>query len=198
MSINYEKTIIYKLCCKDTEIKECYVGSTIDFVDRKSEHKRCCTNELKKEYHTKKYQFIREHGGWDNWEMVIIENYKCNSSSEKRIRERYWTDKIDAELNMIKAHITKEEIKEENTIKCKTYYEENKEKFKETNKLYKENNKEKIKELQKTWYENNKESIKEKNETKKEDKKEYMKKWREENKEKIKEQRKTYYLTNNK
>ena len=172
--INSSKTIIYKLCCNNIEIKENYIGSTTNFNERKSEHKRCCNNETKKAYHTKKYKFIRENGGWDNWDMVMLEEYPCDNKLQAHARERYWIEKLGSELNMIKAYVSEEEKKDNMKEVSKTYYEENKEKLKETNKLYKENNKEKIKELQKTWYENNKESIKEK----------------------IKEQRKSYYLKN--
>ena len=33
--IDYSKTIIYRIVCKDINIKECYVGSTTDFKGRK-------------------------------------------------------------------------------------------------------------------------------------------------------------------
>ena len=44
-----------------------YIGSTNDFVKRKIIHKHYCkTKDLKL------YQYIRENGGWDNWNMEII------------------------------------------------------------------------------------------------------------------------------
>ena len=37
--VNYNKSTIYKLCCKDTEITDEYVGSTTNFSRRKAHHK---------------------------------------------------------------------------------------------------------------------------------------------------------------
>ena len=34
-NIDYSKTIIYKIVCKDINIKDCYVGSTTNFTNRK-------------------------------------------------------------------------------------------------------------------------------------------------------------------
>ena len=44
-AINYENTHFYKLCCKDLNIKECYIGHTTDFIRRKAGHKYNCNNE---------------------------------------------------------------------------------------------------------------------------------------------------------
>ena len=35
----YQKGLIYKLCCKDLNIKDIYVGSTCNFARRKCQHK---------------------------------------------------------------------------------------------------------------------------------------------------------------
>jgi predicted GIY-YIG superfamily endonuclease len=43
--IDYSKTIIYKIVCKDTEIKDVYVGSTTQFTKRKASHKSACHNK---------------------------------------------------------------------------------------------------------------------------------------------------------
>jgi len=42
--VNYEKSTIYKIVCKDVNIKDCYVGSTTNFNRRKQEHKYNCNN----------------------------------------------------------------------------------------------------------------------------------------------------------
>ena len=39
LPIDYSKTIIYRIVCKNPEIKDCYVGQTTDFTSRKSCHK---------------------------------------------------------------------------------------------------------------------------------------------------------------
>ena len=38
---------------------------------------------------------MRENGGWDNFEMKPIEEYKCDGSLLVRIREQFWIDKIE-------------------------------------------------------------------------------------------------------
>ena len=92
--IKYCCTILYKLCCKDLNIKDIYVGHTTNFTRRKYDHKNSCsTKEIKV------YQFIRDNGGWDNWEMIEIEKCSFNDSNEARARERYWIETLNSSLN---------------------------------------------------------------------------------------------------
>ena len=54
--IDYSKTIIYKLVHnEDYDNAYIYIGSTSDFIRRKSEHKKSCNNEKSKEYNKNKY-----------------------------------------------------------------------------------------------------------------------------------------------
>ena len=69
----YSKTWLYKIVCKDETIKDCYVGHTINFAKRKNNHKHHCNNPDSKEYDKQAYRFIRQHGGFDNWTILIIE-----------------------------------------------------------------------------------------------------------------------------
>ena len=64
MSIDYTTACIYKICCKDLSVKEVYVGSTTNLIQRRGCHKSCCTNQKGKAYNFPVYQFIRENGGW--------------------------------------------------------------------------------------------------------------------------------------
>jgi hypothetical protein len=99
-SINYSKTIIYKICCNDIAIKDTYVGSTNDFNRRKGVHKRNCNYENSNEYKFVVYKFIRLNGGWDNWSMVPIEIFNtCTNKLEKLIKERYYIEQLNATLN---------------------------------------------------------------------------------------------------
>ena len=86
--IDYTNTLFYKLCCKDISITDVYVGHTTDFRKRKNKHKNNCYNEKSHEYNYQVYQFIREHGGWGNWDMVLIERSGCEDALEARKRER--------------------------------------------------------------------------------------------------------------
>ena len=75
--IDYSNTIIYKICCNDITITDCYVGHTTNFSQRKSQHKSSCNNENSEQYNSFVYKFIRENGGWDNWNMIEIERLSC-------------------------------------------------------------------------------------------------------------------------
>ena len=103
--VNYDNTIIYKLVCRDLSVKDVYVGHTTDFKNRKNQHKNSCNNEKAKDYSNRKYEFIREHGGWKNWEMVEIEKFPCKDSNEATARERYFYDKLQSSLNTYKPQI---------------------------------------------------------------------------------------------
>ena len=135
---DYSKCVIYKLCCKDLNVKELYIGSTCNFTKRKWGHKLCCNSEQNKEYNRKVYKFIRDNGGWDNWDMILVEEYSCENKQQKLQRERYWYEELKAELN-----------KECPGREKKEYHETHKEQKKEYNKEYYEENREKILEQKK-------------------------------------------------
>ena len=99
LPIDYSKIIIYKICCKDVDVKEIYVGHTKDLIRRRQAHKQSCYNENNKEHNQYKYQFIRENGGWDNWSLIPNEEYPCENVNQALIRERYWVETLQAELN---------------------------------------------------------------------------------------------------
>jgi len=172
--IDYSKGLIYKLCCKDTNIKEIYIGSTTNFRIRKNTHKTKCNNPKTAEYYTKKYKFIREHGGWENWEMILVEYYSATDRLDLRKRERYWYDELLTILNNNKPYSSEEERIEINKVKRKKNYKNNKEKIIEKSKKYYVNNKEKRRIYKKEYYENNKEKISIKRKEYYENNKEYV------------------------
>jgi len=93
--MSYQNTIIYKIICKDKNISNTYVGLTINFEKRKRIHELDCNNFKK----AKLYDFIRENGGWNNWEMIILEKCCCQNRKDAGIREKYWYEKLNANLN---------------------------------------------------------------------------------------------------
>lgn len=131
--VNYKKSMIYKLCCKDPSIPDEYIGSTTNKDRRKNSHKSICNNENNEKYNYPIYQFIRENGGFDNWEMIILEEYPCESKIQLCQRERYWIEERNPTLNIRKPTITFEEREK--------YYEEyrNKDETKEYQKEYHKN-----------------------------------------------------------
>jgi hypothetical protein len=42
---------------------------------------------------------IGTNGGWDNWHMVVIEEYPCDNTNAAAARERYWVEQLNATLN---------------------------------------------------------------------------------------------------
>jgi hypothetical protein len=141
--IDYSKTIIYKLVHnEDYDNDNIYIGSTTDFIRRKSEYKNSCNSEKSKEYNKKKYQYIRENGGWGEWLMVEIEKHPCNDGNEARTREEYWKCHFKSQLNAIRAYRTEEQRIEQN----KEYHKQHKDKRSEQNKEYCKQHKDKIKE----------------------------------------------------
>jgi predicted GIY-YIG superfamily endonuclease len=143
-TINYSKSFIYKLCCSDINVKEIYIGSTTNMRRRKSEHKSDCNNEKQKKYYLYVYEFIREHGNFENWEMVLIENYDAKDNLDLRKRERYWKEELHASLNSYNPITTDEEDKEKHKEYAKEWYIINKEHLSKQRKEYYIINKEEI------------------------------------------------------
>lgn len=94
-NIDYSKNCVYKLICKNPEIKDVYVGRTTDIIRRKATHKSNCNTNKQDDL----YIFINNNGGWKNWEFVIIEEYPCENSSEASVRETHWIFELEATLN---------------------------------------------------------------------------------------------------
>ena len=124
--LDYQNTMIYKICCNDLNIHYVYVGHTTNFIKRKCIHKSNCNNNNSKSYNLKVYQTIRENGGWENWSMIKVEDYSCSDKLEATKRERYWYEFLNADLNVRTPYINKEEIEEYK----KEYREANKDKIK--------------------------------------------------------------------
>ena len=99
-SVDYSKTVIYKITCNDPSVTNVYVGSTSDFIRRKTEHKSRCINDNLKSCKYRLYHVIRLHGGWYGWTMSEIESFPCHSKKEAHERERYHFILMNASLNM--------------------------------------------------------------------------------------------------
>jgi hypothetical protein len=178
--VNYAESNIYKLCCKDILITDIYIGSTTNMRVRKNQHKSSCNNEKSSHYNCYVYQFIRGNGGFDNFDMVEIEQFNAKDKKDLHKRERHWIEIFKSTLNIVIPTRTKKE-----------YYEDNKEQLIEKSKRYSENNIEKVKANRKEYYEDNKEQLIEKSkiyyDNNTEKVKEYKKKYSELNKDKIKD-----------
>ena len=85
---------IYMISCKDESVSDKYIGQTRDFEVRRTYHMKDCSSDKQQYVH----RFIHTHGGWDNWNIIIIEEYICNFI-ESLIIEWYWWNKVGASLN---------------------------------------------------------------------------------------------------
>jgi len=99
VEIDYSNTIIYKIICKDPNVKDVYVGHTTNFVQRKHNHKSSCNNKDSPYNNCKLYQVIRNNGGWKNWSMEIVDFCKCNDLCEARKKEQEYFILLNATLN---------------------------------------------------------------------------------------------------
>jgi predicted GIY-YIG superfamily endonuclease len=178
---DYSKAIIYSIICK-TDDTLLYIGSTTNLTKRKAQHKENCNKETYKKHNLQVYVMIRENGGWDNFNMKPVKEYPCSNKIQLVIEEERIRKEMNATLNTLKAHTTKEEYK-------KAQYES----YKKRRELHKEE----LKEYERKRYETNKESkleySREKARTRYEAKKEEILKKRQEkykvNKEEINKQR---------
>ena len=107
---DYANTHIYKLHCLNTDVKEFYIGHTTNPKQRDINHK-ARTNANNCKSNMKLYQFIRKHGGYDNWYMKILQKYNYNSFEEAIEREQFWIDELKPQLNDYKAVISEEQKK---------------------------------------------------------------------------------------
>ena len=124
MKIGY----VYEIVSKDKNITKVYIGSTLDMNRRKKEHKNTCNNNNHKYYNIPLYCFIREHGGWDNWKMIVIESGDCMDKTELECAEQFYIDMyggIENLLNCCDAINTPEQTKEKLNIARKKLEQRN-------------------------------------------------------------------------
>ena len=144
-SVDYSKAIIYKLCCRDPLITDIYINSTTNLRSRKHYHKTTCNKENSNKYNLFVYQFIRNNGGWNNWDMVMVEKYKASDRYDLYKRERYWVEELKATLNQNNDVSFLENYYKKNVEQDRKRMEENKrDKRNKQKKIYREKHKEEI------------------------------------------------------
>jgi len=102
---------IYKLCCKDVNVTDFYIGSTKNIKERKRAHKTSCYNPHDKKYNCKVYQYIRNNGVWENWDMIVLQTVKYNEKYELRKNEREEIEKLKPTLNTIMPDVLTSDVK---------------------------------------------------------------------------------------
>lgn len=162
--INYEKDEVsfYKFVCKDADILYSYVGHTTNFASRKSTHKAKCININNKPYNIPLYVFMREHGGWFNWDMVQTHSQICKDALHARQIEQEQIELQQFKLNVVKAYSGVELItncsnyssqyyeanydivRAKSVERNATYYKNNRDKELKRTSIYQKDNRDKI------------------------------------------------------
>jgi len=101
VKVDYSNTIFYKIFCKDSSVKELYIGHTTNFVQRKCAHKQGCINPKSANYKCKVYKTIRDNMGWENWTMEIIAFHNCNDLYSAKKLEQHYFEEYKATLNSV-------------------------------------------------------------------------------------------------
>tara|TARA_R110002073_G_scaffold319624_1_gene494357 strand:- start:49 stop:549 length:501 start_codon:yes stop_codon:yes gene_type:complete len=140
---------VYSITSKDLQIKDSYVGSCKDFKIRQCRHKSDTNNINGKAYNRKLYKFIRDNGGWDNFNMSLLE--ECSLENLK-IKEQEYIKKLNSTLNTINAKTDKLEYNRE-------LYYKNTEIRKEQHKKWVYKNKQKNKEYMDNYRKKNKVNV---------------------------------------
>ena len=160
---DYSNSTIYKIICKDPSIIDSYIGSTTNFKKRIYAHKDCVNNYKSRKHKYKLYQFIREHGGWNNFIITPIIKYNCETKLEVAQHERFYIDAIKPSLNDQIPLRTRKEWIEANRNKvnkyANNYYHGNKDKCLAAQKKWVDSNKDKVKKIKTEYYNRNKSTI---------------------------------------
>ena len=99
-AINYSNAQIYKISRSDGDTEHEYYGSTCNLRARKCNHKSITHNANNPKYNVKLYTHMRANGGWQNWNLIWLEDYPCLTKKELLLRERHWIETKKPTLNM--------------------------------------------------------------------------------------------------
>ncbi len=156
----YKNGKIYKIVCNVTG--KVYIGSTClpTLAKRLAQHRTPYKRFLdkKKEKYMTSFKVLENN----NYSIILIEEYPCETKDQLLARERYYIENNECVNKNIPNRTMKEyheANKEQILEQQKEYYETNKEKILEYKKEYYEANKEQKLKNQKEYYETNKECI---------------------------------------
>ena len=94
--VDYSKTYVYRLTCKNSAVLDAYISYTTNLTQRKYKHKR---ETLDLFIQTRLYDSIRKNGGWTNWKCNILEECACNNEIEAKERASFYIMKMKPNLN---------------------------------------------------------------------------------------------------
>lgn len=174
--MSYLKTKIYLLRYINNH-EVAYIGHTRHPLDvRLRNHKSLSLTSTSRLYKT-----IKMYGGWAFFEIVLLQDYPCNTREEACIEEERCRRNLLSILNSNRCHRTAEDVKQYRV----SHYQKHKPVILEQRKQYYKENCETILKWQNQFYANNKETILEK-----------RRQYYANNKEKVRKRTKEYYDRN--
>ena len=90
MKMDYSTTYVYEIVCKDTTFSTKYLGYTTNFKQCVYNHK--CAYKREK---TGAYITMEDNGGFDNWNINVLQIYQCKDADEARKMMNNHTGYID-------------------------------------------------------------------------------------------------------
>jgi len=158
---DYSQGKIYKIISSECDLV--YYGSTVETLkERLQNHKRTYDMYLKGTYHYVTSFEIIDKG---NYQIVLVEDYPCESRKELELREGEYIKNNEC-VNRIVPRRTPDEYYKDNHERIlkqrKQYREANAEKILEYQEQYRDTNREKINQRQKNYNKLNKEIINQK------------------------------------
>ena len=134
-----------------------YIGSTSDFMKRFTDHTNDCYNENSPNYNDKKYKIIRECGGFEMFEMKIIDVVITDDKYVRLQTEQYYMDKFKSLDSMNTRNAIRDLNKKSQTER--NYYKKNSSKINDKQRIYYNENHDKIKEKMLEYYNKNRVEI---------------------------------------
>jgi hypothetical protein len=154
----YNDYFFYKLVCLTHDVDLSYVGSTANWRNRKYKHNTIWNNPNNKEYNIKKYQIIRENGGFENFKMVQIDFREHLTQREAEAVEEEYRVELRANMNGKKCSAGCETRQEYES----KYRQDHKWEKAEYDTKYRQNHRQELTEYQAKYRQDHQEEIKQK------------------------------------
>ena len=153
--VNYQDSKIYRIVCNTTEKQ--YIGSTSVALSARLAKHKSNFKDWKNGKGSFMSSFLLLEG--ENYQIVLIEEYPCNTKEQLLFRERYWIEQYSQCVNKIRKPISTPEERKE----CfNNWYKANRATIIEKAKVYREDNKEHYQDYLKQYYIDNKDVFLEK------------------------------------
>lgn len=78
----------------------CYIGCTKDFKGRIAVHKTYCNQHKKRNIYDK----MNMNGGWEAYDIVVLEEFVCNNRQDAEKVENKWLQKMEDEMMVMNSY----------------------------------------------------------------------------------------------